>query len=132
MVAVEAQFITANDATEPDPFANSFKMTTGPIAALYGRISVPLSDQVGVYGMVGLAQTKTEYQAMSPPGPANSDKATRLSFGLGIDVKLTEQLRASADLMFYRHGDVEYPAYFTGGSPKQNVSALGFGLNYRF
>lgn len=132
MFAIEAQFMGAGDDTQPDPNAVSFKMTTGPVAALYGRINVPLGEQAGLYGLLGVASVETEYQSMSPVGPADSDKVKKLSFGAGLEVILSPNLRASADLIFYRHGSVNYPSYFSGDDPQQTVAALGFGLSYLF
>lgn len=133
MLAVEVQVLGESDDTEPDPFADSFRMTTGPILGLYGRVNFPLGEQAGIYGLAGLASVETKYQGISPAGPADSDTVTKFSFGGGIEVKLSPNLRASADLMFYRYGGVDYSSYnFGSESPKQSVSALGFGLSYLF
>lgn len=132
MFAIEAQFLGGSDDTQPDPYADDFKMTTGPIAALYGRINVPLGQQAGLYGLLGIASVETEYRAVSPAGPADSDKVRKLSFGAGLEVILTPNLRASADLIFYRHGNASYPDYFAGDDPTHTVTALGFGMSYLF
>lgn len=132
MFAIEAQFLGGSDDTQPDPSAISYKMTTGPIAALYGRINVPLGEQAGLYGLLGIASVKTEYQQMSPVGPADGDKVKKLSFGAGLEVIMTPNLHASADLIFYRHGNASYPSYFSGDEPTHTVTALGFGLSYLF
>jgi len=132
MFAIEAQFLSGSDDTQPDPFADSYKMTTGPIAALYGRINVPLGQQAGLYGLLGIASVETEYQGISPAGPADNEKVRKLSFGAGLEVNLTPNLRASADLTFYRHGNASYPSYFSGDDPDHTVTALGFGLSYLF
>jgi len=132
MFAIEAQYMGAGDDTQPDPNAVHFKMTTGPIAALYGRINVPLGQQAGLYGLLGIASVESEYRSVSPAGPSDSDKVKKLSFGAGLEVILSPNLRASADLIFYRHGGVDYPTYFSGDDPQQTVAALGFGLSYLF
>lgn len=133
MFAVEVQVLGESDDTEPDPFADSFKMTVGPIVGLYGRVNFPLGEQAGIYGLAGLASVETKYQGVSPSGPTDKDSVTKVSFGGGLEIKLSPNLRASADLMFYRYGGVDYPNYAFGSeSPKQTVSALGFGLSYLF
>jgi len=139
MFAIEAQYMGAGDDTQPDPNAVHYKMTTGPIAALYGRINVPLGQQAGLYGLLGIASVESEYRSVSPAGPSDSDKVKKLSFGAGLEVILSPNLRASADLIFYRHGDADFPSYFgsvgsktTDPTPKQTVTALGFGMSYLF
>lgn len=132
MLAVEVQLLNQADDTEPDPQANTFTMTTGPIVGLYGRVNFPLGEQAGIYGLAGVATVKTKYQGIAPAGPENSDKVTKFSFGGGLDIKLSPNLRAGVDLTFYRYGDADYATYYPGDRPGQTVSAIGFGLSYLF
>jgi opacity protein-like surface antigen len=132
MFAIEAQFLNGSDDTQPDPFANSFRMSTGPIAGLFGRVDFPLGQQAGLYGLLGIASVETEYQAISLGGAADKEKSRKLAFGAGVDMILAPHVRASADLTFYRHGNADYPTYFPGESPDHTVTALGFGLSYLF
>lgn len=129
--AIEAHVVSGSDDTQVDPYGNTFRMTTGPIVGVFGRVNLPLGQQAGIYGLLGVSSVQTKYKMM-PNGTEDSQKSTKVGFGGGLEVYLAERLRASADFMMYMAGDASYPSYFGGEQPKQAIGGFSFGLTYYF
>lgn len=130
--AIEGHVLGANSNTSNDPFGTPYKMTTGPIAGVYGRLDLPVGEMSSFYGLIGVASVSTKYQrATATVGPEDTDKNTGLSLGFGFGIGLTESLKLNLDYMLYRIGTASYPHYFTG-TPDQVVGGLGAGLSYQF
>lgn len=131
MFAIEGQLLSGSSDTQNDPFGNPYKMTTGPIAGLYGRLDIPLGETAGLYGLLGVASTSTEYQTQVGGAPIDKNKGASLSFGFGLQVRFTEHVAGTIDLMWYKIGTASYPSYFSG-NPDQVVGGFGAGLTYSF
>jgi len=134
MFGIEVQLISGNRQTKNDSSGTTFRMTTGPISGVYGRIEIPLGDSAGLYGLLGIASVSTEYYrkpTLGAWGPVNRDEHRGLSFGFGLDVRLAERVLGSVDFMVYRVGSASYPAYFTD-KPDQVIRGIGGGLTLLF
>ena len=129
--AIEAHLLGANSNTGNDPFGTPFKMTTGPIAGIYGRLDLPVGQSSTFYGLLGLASVATKYQRVTPAGTEDSDTNAGLSLGFGFGIGLAERMKLNIDYMLYRAGSANYPHYFVG-NPDQAVAGLGIGLSYQF
>jgi opacity protein-like surface antigen len=135
MFGVELQILSFGlSDTQRDASGTSYKMTTGPIAGVYGRIELPVGNSAGLYGLLGIATVTTEYYQtpqFSVPGPKNRDTHSGISFGLGLEVRFNQHLIGSLDWMYYRIGTASYPAYFTD-KPDQVIGGLGVGVTFLF
>jgi opacity protein-like surface antigen len=135
MFGVELQALSFGlSDTQRDASGTSYKMTTGPVAGVYGRIEFPLGNSAGIYGLLGIATVTTEYSQtpqFSVSGPRNRDTHSGLSFGLGMEVRINDHLIGTLDWMYYRIGTASYPAYYTD-KPDQVIGGLGAGVTFLF
>lgn len=121
-----------------------FLDTTGKIemdvnwtATLAAKLGVQVADWLGVYGLIGVGFVDVDargglhvnLQPMTVQGVSlhtqnHSDTITALTYGLGVDVKLTERWRAFAE---YQRFDLE--TFNAGGSFVLDCIEYGYAAN---
>lgn len=131
MFGIEFQLIPINFSSFlRDTSGTPYNIKTGPIVGVYGRVEFPVGSSAGFYGLLGIATVRTDYSRTNQfgfSGGGNSDSHNGFSFGLGLEVRLSERLIGSLDWMYYHIGSASYPTYFTG-NPLQVTGGLGIGL----
>lgn len=124
---VELQFILPRDETYSTvTFAGNTivsKVETG-VVALFAKPHHQVGP-VDLYALVGFSTSTHEFSG----GLGGEQKATDISYGVGMQYKFTPKLALSIDWARYTKKD--FPV-FGGGSVGAEVSAFGVGLNYTF
>lgn len=99
-----------------------------------GRL--PISDEVAVFGRLGLASYDLSYNCQGTVvacvAPSRSNSGTPLHYGLGVDWSFGKNLFARAEYEVYEKVGEAFNATGSTGTTRANVSVLGIGIGYRF
>lgn len=82
-------------------------------SAIYGKASFPISEQFGVYGLVGYNSATAKASAGSISTSATKDGS---SYGIGAEFNVTKNIGFNA----------EWARHFS------DTTSLGFGVSYKF
>jgi len=112
--------------------AGTLKASSDYFVSYLGKVQMPVSNELRPYALLG-ATTAVFATTNSVSGASEKVAKTGISYGVGLDYNLGNQLSANVEwVQYWNNVTLGNKSAGTGTSPKAKIWGLVAGLDYRF